>query len=1465
MSPVCCSAALLLAVAEGLCAQPASVPGVPARVLTNVQQLRRAAAGPTTVPCSFRLDGIVLWAGPERDQFILQDGSGAMRFQMSLRGQPALQTGQPVHVEGRGFLGGGIVRDVLIDNDGLHPPVEKSAAVYLSAGQHPIRLDWFNGPDYFELKVEYEGPGMPRQKIPDVALSGLNFHGYEGRWDRLPDFQRLVPVKTGTATNFNLTHRSRNEQVGLQFTGFLTVPSNGLYTFWLDSDDGSRLYLGETSLRVSPSGYLRLPAARRLVPGQPLAEDDDCRWSEVEGTLTSMHVEPGGGLEAELNAGTNRMYLDIVQVAGRFPALFSRVRATGICRASTLTAGQPMAGRLMVPDLNYLETLSPGEPNPLGPRIGTVSQLRHLTLAGQSTIYPLHLEGLVLAASPDRGLLALQLDTGAVLVELDRWNQVFQPGERIALEGNCTFEGNRLIVHPAALVDNDGVHGATEKTGSILLQAGKHAIHLSWFNLDQPSELGVYYQGPDLPRQRIPGSALFRPEKEAVEGPVRWVAGLHYRVYEGSWLRVPSFGRLDPAKEGTTTNFDISVATRPARVGLDFNSFLDVPRDGVYTFSTISDDGSLLFIGEQPTRLTVLGTNAPPRPTAIFARQVLSEQQEDCWAQVEGRVTFANRELTAVELELTSGAGHMRVEIADATGVAPRLLLNSRVRATGICQATYTTDGERVAGLLLAPDIKQVEILELAPVAWTDYPLQSIRHFVETSTDSGDAVVHIRGTIRSGGPGAAMIIEDQTGFVPIELPQRPPPTNGCQIELLGAWSRSSNNSVLRCAFIREALATPTQPANPGLPQLTSIEQVKGLSRQEAERGYPVKIRGIITTPLVGGFFIQDATWAIYVRAQDALAGETPRAGDYWEVEGVTFTEFAPNIRARRAIRLGSGTMPEPLHPTWDQLNNGSLDTCYVEIQGVVTGIAADGMALLTRAGKLRVELADAEPGSLQPYLNALIRVRGCVIPGRDIATQEIELGHIRLSNFSVNLDEPAPADLFSATSKSVADLRLFDPRAGALERVRLSGQILHGRHGEYFLLQGTNGFHFVPQTPADFQPGDLVEAVGFADLAGPSPVLREAIARRTGTAPLPSPQSLSENSLLSASHDSRLVRLEARLANVSSHREDQVLELQAGTRGFVARLEARNGLLGNLASGSRLELTGVYVGLGGDRAAGRDIDSFELLLNSAAVRVLASPPWWNLRHTLTVVSAMTVIILAAVVWITLLRRQVEERSHQLAVAIQHQEQTERQRALEQERSRIAQDLHDDLGATLTQIRLLSALESRDAQVPSATRSRMSQVTEKSRQMVASLDEIVWAVNPANDSLPQLATYFCQFAEELFRPTNIRCRLDVADPLPLLPLTSEVRHNLYLAVREALNNVVKHSRASEVWLRIHWLDGALRIALEDNGCGFEAGPATATGEGLANLRRRLEKIGGHFEYDSKPSAGTTCRIWLPLNA
>jgi signal transduction histidine kinase len=298
--------------------------------------------------------------------------------------------------------------------------------------------------------------------------------------------------------------------------------------------------------------------------------------------------------------------------------------------------------------------------------------------------------------------------------------------------------------------------------------------------------------------------------------------------------------------------------------------------------------------------------------------------------------------------------------------------------------------------------------------------------------------------------------------------------------------------------------------------------------------------------------------------------------------------------------------------------------------------------------------------------------------------------------------------------------------------------------------------------------------------------------------------------------------------------------------------------------GSLLQLTGIYMGQGGSRTSGQTASSFELLLNFPSdVHVLARPSWWTLRHTFFVIGCMVLIIVAGTAWIAILRQQVEDRSLKLATEIKSREQAEHQRALEAERSRIAQDLHDDLGATLTEIRFLSAIKARDSLVPEETRSQLNEVSEKSRQMVSLLDEIVWAVNPANDSLPSLANYLCHLAEEFFRATEIRCRLDVDDMLPPVSLTSEVRHNLYLVIREALNNIAKHSHATEAWLKICWNNQVLYITIEDNGSGFKINQTQAPGNGLSNMQRRMGRILGYFECTSELGRGTKCMIHLPL--
>ena len=209
------------------------------------------------------------------------------------------------------------------------------------------------------------------------------------------------------------------------------------------------------------------------------------------------------------------------------------------------------------------------------------------------------------------------------------------------------------------------------------------------------------------------------------------------------------------------------------------------------------------------------------------------------------------------------------------------------------------------------------------------------------------------------------------------------------------------------------------------------------------------------------------------------------------------------------------------------------------------------------------------------------------------------------------------------------------------------------------------------------------------------------------------------------------------------------------------------------------------------------------------------------------------------------------------------ERIEQQRALERERARIAQDLHDDLGASLTQIRFVGSLAGRPNTPAEEVRKHIEQIRAGARNMVIALDEIVWAVNPKNDSLRALVSYLCHYTEEFLQPTGIRCRLDVPDELPERSLASDVRHHLFLAFKEALNNVASHSAATEAQIQLTLPTRGMDIIIRDNGRGFDpAAVAAPGGDGLQNMRRRLEAAGGQCEVRSAPGLGATVSFHLP---
>jgi signal transduction histidine kinase len=252
--------------------------------------------------------------------------------------------------------------------------------------------------------------------------------------------------------------------------------------------------------------------------------------------------------------------------------------------------------------------------------------------------------------------------------------------------------------------------------------------------------------------------------------------------------------------------------------------------------------------------------------------------------------------------------------------------------------------------------------------------------------------------------------------------------------------------------------------------------------------------------------------------------------------------------------------------------------------------------------------------------------------------------------------------------------------------------------------------------------------------------------------------------------------------------------------------------------------------------------------------VIVEPPFWR---TWWFLGTSTALLLGAlvggvhVISTQRLRRQLER--------------LRQQEALEKERSRIARDIHDQLGASLTQVALLGELVEGDKHSPSDVEAHARQISQTARDTTRTLDEIVWTVNPSNDTLDGLITYVCKYAQDYLAVAGLRYRLDVPTRLPGTAISPEVRHNVFLAAKEALTNVVRHARATEVRLRLLLEAGRFTLEVEDDGRGVAglADPATQTRNGLRNMKRRMEDIGGAFSISPAPAGGALVRLTAPV--
>jgi signal transduction histidine kinase len=663
------------------------------------------------------------------------------------------------------------------------------------------------------------------------------------------------------------------------------------------------------------------------------------------------------------------------------------------------------------------------------------------------------------------------------------------------------------------------------------------------------------------------------------------------------------------------------------------------------------------------------------------------------------------------------------------------------------------------------------------------------------------------------------------------------------------------------------LGWATSPAQTNLPVLTTARQVHQLSGEQAELHYPVRVRGVITfvaEPLEQ-LFIQDETGGVFVEIQGDY-GFAMRTGQVVEIDGVsTVGGFAPDIKPTRVRLAGEAPLPVPRRVSYDQMAAGQEDCNRVEFRGIVRASRAQpptwaGLDMAEGGGRVIVAISKPDPESCERMVDAEVSARGVCIAQFNRKGQLIQVAIQASSIADISVIKPAPADPFAAPLRKCSNILRYSPEEAHDHRVRVRGIVTFQQPGRsLFIADETEGLYVQTTQTTPVQAGDIVEVLGFP-VAGEyvAPILQDAVFRKVGAGAAPQPRSIAGEDAQRDTNHAALVQLDALVLNRVERVRDLTLQLRSGRVVFDAQLDedVQRHSLGSIPDGSRIRLAGICIVPADLSLSSPRPNHFSLLLRSAAdIRLLERPSWWTVRHTLWVLAATLAVFCASLAWVAVLHNRVRAQTQIIRQKVQ------REAALE-ERTRIARDLHDELGSSLTQITLLS---DRPDDEPGAELSdNVRKISATAREMAQSLDEIVWVVNPQHDTLEGLVEYLSQTADEFLEGTPIRCRVKVPASLPNCTVPAEVRHELFLAFKEALNNAVRHAAPSEMQIEFVADPARFEITIADNGTGFSPESVRGGGSGLKNMRQRLEALGGQFELISRPREGTIIKMLLQLN-
>lgn len=244
------------------------------------------------------------------------------------------------------------------------------------------------------------------------------------------------------------------------------------------------------------------------------------------------------------------------------------------------------------------------------------------------------------------------------------------------------------------------------------------------------------------------------------------------------------------------------------------------------------------------------------------------------------------------------------------------------------------------------------------------------------------------------------------------------------------------------------------------------------------------------------------------------------------------------------------------------------------------------------------------------------------------------------------------------------------------------------------------------------------------------------------------------------------------------------------------------------------------------------------------------PPFWRTWWFISI----AVLILGSIFFLVV--RYISQRNLRERILL-----LEKEQAVEKERTRIASDMHDDLGSGLTKIAILSEVAKKHLAEPEKAIHQLENISSSSRELVDNLQDIIWVLNPRNDSLDNLAAYIREYALKFFEPMNVQLSFEYPANIPAVKLSEEVRRNIFLVMKETFNNIAKHAQGRNILVKLMAVENNIEIVVCDDGKGFETSHIPAFSNGLNNMNSRMKQIGGLYEFNSQPGKGTKTRLTL----